>query len=111
MSFILFDVMLYDRMVTPVKGMDDVVVVLALAEGLIGILMAPRERDFAWYVSPPNHKIHVQPTNLIGIASDAAFSTNSQGLRGPEFSKEGDYRILCIGGSTTKCLYLDDRAA
>ena len=49
-SFILFDVMLYDRMVTPVKGMDDVVVVLALAEGLIGILMAPRERDFAWFV-------------------------------------------------------------
>lgn len=139
-SLILFDVMLYDRMVTPVKGMDYVVVVLAaafllinairrklaaklsvsvlvslvvlaLAEGLIGILMAPRGRDFAWYVSPPNHKIHVQPTNLIGIASDGAFSTNSQGLRGPEFSKDDDYRILCIGGSTTECLCLDDRAA
>lgn len=86
-------------------------VVLALAEGSIGILMAPRERDFAWYVSPLNHKIHVQPTNLIGIASDGAFSTNSHGLRGPEFSKDDDYRILCIGGSTTECLYLDDRAA
>lgn len=139
-SLILFDVMLYDRMVTPVKGMDYVavvlaaaflliiairrklaaklsvavlvsLVVLALAEGLIGILMAPRGRDFVWYVSPPNHQIHVQPTNLIGIASDGAFSTNSQGLCGPEFSKDDDYRILCIGGSTTECLYLDDRAA
>ncbi len=36
------------------------------------------------------------------------FSTNSLGIRGPEFSDADSYRILCVGASATECLYLDD---
>ena len=45
--------------------------------------------------------------NLVGV-SGGEFRTNSRGIRGPEFSDTDRYRILCVGGSTTECLYLDD---
>ncbi|MFQ5845137.1 MAG: SGNH/GDSL hydrolase family protein, partial [Planctomycetota bacterium] len=46
---------------------------------------------------------------LPGIAGDTVITTNSLGVRGPELPETPDaYRILCIGGSSTECLYLDD---
>ena len=44
----------------------------------------------------------------MGVSPEGRFSTNSLGIRGPEFSPADSYRILCVGGSTTECLYLDD---
>src|SRR5207248_11640050 len=44
-----------------------------------------------------------------GIMGVSHYTTNSLGLRGPEFhARETEYRILTIGGSTTECTYLDD---
>ncbi len=37
-----------------------------------------------------------------------SFTTNSLGYRGGEF-KDGEYRIFAVGGSTTECLYIDDK--
>jgi lysophospholipase L1-like esterase len=50
----------------------------------------------------------MKPANLPGVAQEGRYSTNSLGIRGPEFSDGDIYRILCVGGSTTECLYLDD---
>lgn len=44
-----------------------------------------------------------------GVTGPCMHRINSQGLRGPEWPSPGSaYRILCVGGSTTDCLYLDD---
>ena len=44
-----------------------------------------------------------------GIEGESRFTVNSLGIRGPELPpREAAYRILCVGGSTTECLYLDD---
>jgi lysophospholipase L1-like esterase len=45
-----------------------------------------------------------------GIEGEIVFSVNSLGLRGPEVSlDDSDLRVLCVGGSTTECLYVTDR--
>lgn len=46
-----------------------------------------------------------------GIDGTSTFTTEEHGLRGPSWSASDTFRILCIGGSTTECLYLDDREA
>lgn len=40
------------------------------------------------------------------------YTTNARGVRGPELpaTREEAKRILCLGGSTTECVYLDDDA-
>jgi lysophospholipase L1-like esterase len=49
------------------------------------------------------------PEVMPGITGKSRFSTNSYGIRGLEFpARKEAYRILCIGGSTTECIYLDD---
>ncbi len=48
---------------------------------------------------------------MLGIVSGTApvirFRTNSEGIRGDEFSPEQQYRILAVGGSSTECQFLD----
>jgi len=52
------------------------------------------------------------PGVMPGITDRAVFSINSRGIRGPEFPpRQSAFRILCVGGSTTECGYLDDREA
>lgn len=49
------------------------------------------------------------PLLMPGIRGAGRFSTNSRGIRGPEWAERGEqWRVLCVGGSTTECLYLDD---
>lgn len=44
-----------------------------------------------------------------GVGPEAVFSINSRGIRGPEIPvDQSAIKVLCIGGSTTECLYLDD---
>ena len=46
---------------------------------------------------------------LNGVEGEARYTINSRGVRGSEFPDRGAARrILCIGGSTTECLMLDD---
>lgn len=61
-------------------------------------------------VHPPNlmRVYEPDPEIMPGISGPSVFSTNSLGIRGPEWRADA-YRILCIGGSTTICTYLDDR--
>ena len=49
------------------------------------------------------------PAIMPGIEGRSEFTTNSMGIRGTELppAKQA-YRILCVGGSTTECLYLDN---
>ncbi len=65
-------------------------------------------RPFAWYVWPPHYQCRVVPHDTPGIGQAGTFSTNSRGIRGREFSPRDAYRVLCVGGSTTECLYLDN---
>jgi lysophospholipase L1-like esterase len=69
---------------------------------------AMNSRAFAWYIWPPDYRCKIEPHGLPGVSPEGVFSTNSRGLRGPEFSQTDNARLLCIGGSTTECLYLDD---
>jgi len=51
----------------------------------------------------------VDPAVFPGIHGVKSFTINSLGLRGPlPPERNGAYRILAIGGSTTICTYLDD---
>lgn len=80
------------------------------------------ERNFLFsdrcnLVSPPKPKFHFVAPNLsISLSSlherpRRIYSTNSEGIRGPEFNRGKPYRILCVGDSVTQCSYLDDSAA
>ena len=60
---------------------------------------------------PPDTRLIFRPDGaaLPGIGGVSHYTTNSKGIRGPEFPpRESAYRILAIGGSTTECTYLDD---
>jgi len=66
---------------------------------------------------PPPPQFHHAQANLSVTVSrkherpKKFFTTNSEGVRGPELSTKSDLRILCIGGSTTQCHYMDDAQA
>ncbi|MEX2213289.1 MAG: SGNH/GDSL hydrolase family protein [Phycisphaeraceae bacterium] len=75
----------------------------------IALTIASRQaRPFDSFVNPPGLHRVLEPRRIKGASPVAVMTTNSLGLRGPEFSDEDRVRILCIGGSTTECLYLDD---
>lgn len=48
------------------------------------------------------------PDWLPGIEGDSRFTTGPDGIRAPAPPAEDQRRVLCIGGSTTECVYLDD---
>lgn len=46
---------------------------------------------------------------LPGVSGDGRLATNALGIRGdPLPERAAAWRLLCVGGSTTECLYLDD---
>lgn len=65
------------------------------------------ERNHAWYVWPPGYSCRTATKGLAGVAPRGRFTVNSLGLRGAE-PRPDVPRILCVGGSTTECFYLDD---
>ena len=84
------------------------ILMLAPIEGVLGVWSLTRPRRCPWYVWPPNYSCLLKPADLPGVSQEGRFSTNSLGIRGPEFSDADTYRILCVGGSAAECLYLDD---
>jgi lysophospholipase L1-like esterase len=67
----------------------------------------------AFYVWPPHlHQVlHPTPDVMPGVSGPSRFEINSIGMRGDELSKDRDFHILALGGSTTECLYLDQTEA
>lgn len=53
--------------------------------------------------------IHPRPDVLRGLGPESQVTYNSWGVRGPDPpARDEAYRILCLGGSTTACNFLDD---
>jgi len=64
------------------------------------------------YVWPPNfgYIFNPDPNIFNGINGESQFTINSLGYRGEKIKNPSEeYRILIIGGSTSECLYLDDK--
>ncbi len=80
---------------------------LFTAELVLHFLLPPTYKLHVWQ---PNlsHTFHPDSTIFYGISSESKFTINSQGFRGEEFRTDSRKKYLCIGGSTTECLYLDD---
>lgn len=55
---------------------------------------------------------NASPEIMPGVKGPTHFTINSQGIRAPEMPpRDQALRVLCIGGSTTECMYLDDADA
>ncbi len=78
-----------------------------VAEGLLTVLH-PRP---PFHLRPAGVKYVFQPDpfTMTNVSGEAVTTINSLGLRGSEPPPRDEaYRILCVGGSTTECYYLDD---
>jgi len=65
--------------------------------------------EFHCRLSRVDYQFEPNSASLSGVSGLAHSRFNSAGLRGPEFSSDGQrFHFLCIGGSTTEGLYLDD---
>ena len=79
----------------------------------------------SWWIEPANVRspglrivFHPRSDIMPGVSGDAHYRTNRDGLRGPEMAPDippragsqgiVGQRIVCLGGSTTECTYLDD---
>jgi lysophospholipase L1-like esterase len=80
---------------------------------LLGEVLLRALASDAWFVWPPNlrHEFHPSPEIMPGVRGVSRFTINASGLRGEDFSEDQDVRLLALGGSTTECLFLDDREA
>ncbi|MEM7477627.1 MAG: SGNH/GDSL hydrolase family protein [Planctomycetota bacterium] len=62
---------------------------------------------------PPMRRIVTDANTMPGIEGEIQFTVSSLGIRGPDESEfdRSDLRILCVGGSTTECLYVTDKSS
>jgi|CXWL01.1.fsa_nt_gi lysophospholipase L1-like esterase len=83
---------------------------LTLGDVALRVLVEPgkavqhhkRDANMSWVFTP-------NPEFMAGISGESHFTTNSDGVRAPAWpARDKAYRILCVGGSTTECIYLDD---
>lgn len=82
----------------------------AVAEVLVMALFAGP--GFHLRAGATEHTFTPDPFQMPGVSSEARSSYNSLGIRGAELPPRDEaYRILCVGGSTTECYYLDDSQA
>ncbi len=81
---------------------------LFIAELILRFIYQQQTKYFVWQ---PNlsHTFHPDSTIFYGITGTKQFSINTQCFRGDEFTNDSSVKYLCIGGSTTECLYLDDK--
>ena len=81
-----------------------------LAEVVLRALGPDRDALYVW---PPGLEREFHPAEglMPGVEGVARFRINEVGLRGDPWSPDSTDRILCVGGSTTECLYLDQPEA
>ncbi len=84
-------------------------VLLSLLLAEIGLRLSAKS-SLSYYVWQPNlrHTFTPDSTIIKGISGPQQFTINRDGMRGNLFSAN-TRNYLCIGGSTTECLYLDDQ--
>lgn len=84
---------------------------MLLAALLVLELSTPRHAPF--HLREPGLRATLDPGRSIpGVTGLGRFSANSVGIRGEELpSSDRAYKVLCVGGSTTECLYMDDAEA
>jgi hypothetical protein len=76
------------------------------AEWLLPILVPEPPAGLPW---PPMVRRMKAADTMPGIHGDITFTVNRQGLRGPEVpAGRRAINLLCVGGSTTECLYVTD---
>jgi lysophospholipase L1-like esterase len=81
--------------------------VLAALEIGIWFIAPPPQSNLPW---APMHRVLPVGDTMPGITEPSEFTANSLGVRGPEVDLASmDLRFLCVGGSTTECLYVTDR--
>ncbi|MBX7169150.1 MAG: SGNH/GDSL hydrolase family protein [Pirellulales bacterium] len=64
-----------------------------------------------FHLRPPGttYVFDPDPFTLYHVSGEAYSTINAQGVRGPELPpRDQAMRVLCVGGSTTECYYLDD---
>jgi hypothetical protein len=80
------------------------------AEATLRMLLPNHDKFYVW---APNMRYELRPSPAVisGVVGPTRFTVNSLGIRGRELSSDSrrEYRILAVGGSTTECLFLDDR--
>ncbi len=83
-----------------------IIISLLIAEVALRIVFP---QDDKYYIWQPNlqHVFHPDSNLFYGIKGNKEFTINSTGARGDMFIKNTK-NYVCIGGSTTECLYLDD---
>ncbi len=60
-------------------------------------------------ILPKNAKYEVQNISISGLDTHLLHTKNSIGFRGPELPTDTNTtKIICMGGSTTECFYLND---
>ncbi|MEW4564736.1 SGNH/GDSL hydrolase family protein [Bremerella sp. JC770] len=78
-----------------------------LAEAVLSLLVSQPSRSAPW---PPMHRTTLAADTMPGVEGNIEFTVSSLGIRGPDERdfEQSDVRILCVGGSTTECLYVTD---
>jgi len=81
-----------------------------IAEYSLRVVLAGGQR---WLSGPPNTEVvfHPDPEVMPGVQGPARVAFDSHGLRGDELERGHTPRVLCLGGSTTACDYLDQEEA
>ena len=59
-------------------------------------------------VLPKNTQYTIDLPDYEGMDQHVVHSKNSLGFRGPELTDSAKIKIICMGGSTTECMYLSD---
>lgn len=80
---------------------------LFIAEGVLRLIYPVQANYYVWQ---PNLQHTFEPDTIVfsGVHGSSNFTINSEGYRGKPFhAKLSNY--LTLGGSTTECLYLDDK--
>lgn len=88
------------------------------AAGLAALEWAAGRIEPGLRPAPPFHTrgafreeiFHPDPASLPGIRGATRYTTLDSGVRAPGPPAPGQRRALCVGGSTTECVYLDDTA-
>ncbi|MCE9591248.1 MAG: SGNH/GDSL hydrolase family protein [Planctomycetes bacterium] len=82
--------------------------------GVAGLEFAARHmqaEEAPFHLRQPSHTwlFRPDPAILPGLSPESRYTTNRDGVRGTDMPpRDQAIRILCLGGSTTECLYLDD---